>query len=89
MKDWLQKFCRDVWGDKPEAAYAARIIDGGVDGFIARHGAPKDEVEHKHWLEQGLWFAYDNKVPEGGGSDEDKRVAVLEHLEKVHRKSVD
>ena len=85
MNKWLEQFCKDVFVDPINASYAARIVNGGVDGFIARHGAPADESAHKLWLEQGIWFTWDTKLLDGKQSDEDKRVAVLERLEAIHR----
>lgn len=84
MDQWLEKFCKDVFVDVVKSPYARKIVSRGVDALEAHQRSARDEPEHKKWYEQAIWYVSDNNVLDGGGSDEDKAVAVLEHLEKVN-----
>ncbi|PTT93039.1 hypothetical protein DBR42_00945 [Pelomonas sp. HMWF004] len=96
FKDWLEKFCKDVFKvDERREAYG--LIHGGVEGYTARHGSAPDDEAHRLLLEKAGWFVYDGHERHGKPGDkplldadmtpEDKRVAVLEFLEKIHGKA--
>lgn len=86
FKPWLEEFCETVF-PKQRQRQAFDVVRGGVDGFWARHGGPRDDAEHRRWLEQGIWFAHDTKLLDADMGLEDKRVAILERLEKLHGKA--
>lgn len=82
-RDWLTKFCKDVFVEPGRVAQATSIVQGGVDGFIARHGESEEPGERR-LLEQAIWFAHDTSLLDSQMSLSDRREAVLDHLEKVH-----
>jgi len=83
---WLADFCRDVFVGQLPADKASRVIQGGVDGYCARHGTP-EEAGERQLLEQAGWFVHDTKLLDADMGIEDMRVAVLEHLEKFNGRS--
>ncbi len=89
MNEWRESFCRDVFVDNAKSLSAASIVQGGVNAFESYHGSAPDERELKRWNEQAIWYIYGNQdsMFDKERSIEDKRIEVLEHLEKVHRKT--
>lgn len=86
VKAWLDNFCRQVV-PKARIEEASALIRGGADGFYARHGSPEDVRDEHHDLEIAVWFLHDNKLLDKDMTPEDKRVAILLHLEKVKGKA--
>lgn len=83
MKNWLEKFCKDVFVGEVRARTAAGLVRGGVDGYFARYGSPATEQEEKLWLERAIWFASDTNLLDSGDSADRKREAILERLEFI------